>query len=82
MRRERRAETQTVRPRGRRKELIGMVTSAKMEKTIVVKVTRRWCSTLYARFVRVSKKFYAHDEKREAKRATPCESWHRARCRS
>ena len=51
----------------RHKELVGVVTSAKMQKTIVVKVTRRFQHRLYDRFVRVSKKFYAHDEQGEAK---------------
>ncbi len=51
----------------RHKELVGVVTSAKMQKTIVVKVTRRFQHTLYERYVRVSKKFYAHDEQGEAK---------------
>ena len=51
----------------RHKELVGVVTSAKMQKTIVVKVTRRFQHKLYQRYVRVSKKFYAHDEQRQAK---------------
>jgi len=53
--------------RGDRTELIGKVTSAKMEKTIVVEVQRLVQHTKYRRVVRISKKFYAHDEKREAK---------------
>src|SRR4051812_46335980 len=52
----------------RRKELVGVVTSAKMQKTIVVKVTRRFQHKLYDRYVRSSKKFYAHDEQGEAKK--------------
>jgi small subunit ribosomal protein S17 len=48
-------------------ELVGKVTSAKMEKTIVVEVTRLVQHPKYRRVVRISKKFYAHDEKREAK---------------
>jgi small subunit ribosomal protein S17 len=51
----------------RHKELVGVVTSNKMQKTIVVKVTRRFQHRLYERYVRVSKKFYAHDEQGEAK---------------
>ena len=51
----------------RRKELVGVVTSAKMQKTIVVKVTRRFQHPLYDRYVRSSKKFYAHDEQGEAR---------------
>ena len=53
--------------RRRHKELVGVVTSAKMQKTIVVRVTRRFQHSLYQRFIRVSKKFYAHDEQGEAK---------------
>ena len=53
--------------RRRHKELVGVVTSAKMQKTIVVKVTRRFQHSLYQRYIRVSKKFYAHDEQGEAK---------------
>jgi small subunit ribosomal protein S17 len=53
--------------RGQSTELTGKVTSAKMEKTIVVEVTRLVQHKKYRRVVRISKKFYAHDEKREAK---------------
>jgi small subunit ribosomal protein S17 len=52
----------------RHKELVGVVTSASMQKTIVVKVTRRFQHRLYQRYVRSSKKFYAHDEQGEAKK--------------
>jgi small subunit ribosomal protein S17 len=51
---------------GRRKQLVGVVTSAKMQKTIVVRVTRRVQHPLYQRYLRLSKKFYAHDEKGDA----------------
>jgi small subunit ribosomal protein S17 len=63
------AETQTaaVAARGERTELIGKVTSARMEKTIVVEVIRLVQHDKYRRVIRISKKFYAHDEKREAK---------------
>jgi len=53
--------------RHQRQELTGVVTSAKMEKTIVVKVTRLVKHKLYTRVMKVTKKFYAHDEKREAR---------------
>ena|ERR1035438_6052602 len=53
--------------RGVRGELIGKVTSAKMQKTIVVEVQRLVQHPKYRRVLRISKKFYAHDEKREAK---------------
>jgi small subunit ribosomal protein S17 len=51
---------------GRRQELIGVVTSAKMQKTIVVKVTRTTRHPLYQRVLRFGKKYYAHDEAGEA----------------
>src|SRR6266702_876523 len=53
--------------RGDRTVLTGKVTSAKMEKTIVVEVQRLVKHPKYRRVVRISKKFYAHDEKRQAK---------------
>jgi len=53
--------------RGARQELVGVVTSAKMQKTIVVKVTRAAQHRLYRRVVRSAKKYYAHDETGEAR---------------
>ena len=44
-----------------------MVTSAKMQKTIVVKVVRATQHPLYHRVVRTAKKYYAHDETGEAR---------------
>ena len=52
---------------GRRQELVGVVTSARMQKTIVVKVTRTVQHPLYQRVVRTAKKYYAHDENGEAR---------------
>ena len=62
-------ETQTAAAdqRGERTVLTGKVTSAKMEKTIVVEVQRLVQHPKYRRVVRISKKFYAHDENRQAK---------------
>src|SRR5690348_14022161 len=53
--------------RGARQELVGIVTGAKMQKTIVVKVTRAAQHPLYRRVVRSAKKYYAHDETGEAR---------------
>jgi small subunit ribosomal protein S17 len=53
--------------RGEQTALTGKVTSAKMEKTIVVEVLRLVQHPKYRRVVRISKKFYAHDEERKAK---------------
>jgi small subunit ribosomal protein S17 len=57
--------TAPVRPE--RQELVGIVTSAKMEKTIVVKVARLVRHRIYQRVIKKTKKFYAHDEEREAR---------------
>ena len=53
--------------RRRRNQLIGVVTSSKMQKTIVVRVTRQIQHRLYDRYIHVTKKFYAHDEQGEAR---------------
>ena len=53
--------------RGSRQERVGVVTSAKMHKTIVVKVTRTVSHPLYRRVLRTSKKYYAHDENGDAR---------------
>lgn len=58
---------QATRERGVRQELTGIVTSTKMQKTIVVKVTRAVQHPLYQRVVRHTKKYYAHDETGEAR---------------
>jgi small subunit ribosomal protein S17 len=58
---------ETTPARGARQELVGVVTSAKMQKTIVVKVTRATQHPLYHRVVRTNKKYYAHDETDEAR---------------
>ncbi len=49
------------------KERVGEVVSDKMTKTIVVKVERRVPHARFKKIVKVTKKFYAHDEKGEAK---------------
>ncbi|HVB57176.1 MAG TPA: 30S ribosomal protein S17 [Candidatus Acidoferrales bacterium] len=61
------ASPQSAPARGARQELTGVVTSAKMQKTIVVKVTRATQHPLYHRVVRTAKKYYAHDEAGEAR---------------
>jgi small subunit ribosomal protein S17 len=48
-------------------EKIGQVVSAKMQKTIVVEVTRRVSHPAYKRIISKRKKFYAHDEQQAAK---------------
>jgi len=53
--------------RGNRKERVGEVLSNKMAKTIVVRVERRFPHPKFKKVVTGFKKFYAHDEKSEAK---------------
>ena len=53
--------------RGNRKDRVGEVISAKMAKTIVVRVQRRFPHPKYRKVVTAYTKFYAHDEKNEAK---------------
>lgn len=53
--------------RNRRKVLVGIVTSDKMQKTITVHVERKSKHPLYKKLVITNKKYHAHDEKEEAK---------------
>jgi small subunit ribosomal protein S17 len=53
--------------RGHRKERQGKVIASKMAKTIVVEVERRFPHPRYKKVVAAYAKFYAHDEKGEAK---------------
>jgi small subunit ribosomal protein S17 len=48
-----------------RKTRSGVVTSNKMQKTIVVEVERRLRHPVYGKVVRRRKSFYVHDEKQQ-----------------
>ena len=50
-----------------RRKLTGTVVSNKSDKTIVVQVERKFKHPVYSKFVNISKKFHAHDEKNQAK---------------
>ena len=52
---------------GIKNEKVGQVVSTKMQKTIVVEVSRRVPHPLYKRIIGNRKKFYAHDEEGAAK---------------
>lgn len=52
---------------GKRQEKVGVVTSTKMQKTVVITVERQGTHPLYKRVVRRSKGFMAHDEKNECR---------------
>ena len=51
--------------RNLRKERIGVVTSNKMDKSVVVAVERKVKHPKYGKFVKKTTKFVAHDEKND-----------------
>jgi len=51
--------------RGKRKTLTGVVSSEKMEKTVVVMVNRLVLHPVYKKYIRKRTKVKAHDEKNE-----------------
>ena len=48
-----------------RRKLVGTVRSAKMDKTVVVEVTRRFAERKYRKYVQALSRYQAHDEKNE-----------------
>jgi small subunit ribosomal protein S17 len=50
-----------------KRRLKGVVVSDKADKTIVVKVQRRFKHPIYSKFVNKTKKYHAHDEANTAK---------------
>lgn len=57
------SEPKAARPR--RKTRVGVVVSDKMQKTVVVRVVRRYAHAFYGKPVARSKRYYAHDENGE-----------------
>jgi small subunit ribosomal protein S17 len=51
----------------RRQEKVGVVVSAKMQKTVVVEVERLVMHPLYQKYLRRRSRFMAHDEKGECR---------------
>ena len=51
--------------RTNRKVREGIVVSNKMDKTVVVEQRRRVPHPIYKRYITLTKKYYAHDEKNE-----------------
>lgn len=51
--------------RNLRKELVGVVVSDKMDKSIVIAVKHREKHPIYGKFLNRTSKFTAHDEKNE-----------------
>ncbi len=64
---ENKTEVAAGRPKSRRRELVGVVTSDKMQKTRVVTVERRLSHAKYGKLLTSRKKYKAHDEKNEYK---------------
>jgi small subunit ribosomal protein S17 len=58
-------ENTTAEKRGLRKERTGFVVSTKMNKSIVVAVERKVKHEKYGKFIKLTSKFMAHDEKNE-----------------
>jgi small subunit ribosomal protein S17 len=54
--------TSTARARGNRVQKVGIVSSDKMQKTVVVRVDRLVLHRKYRRYVRRTSKFMAHDD--------------------
>jgi small subunit ribosomal protein S17 len=61
------SETITTAKRAIRKERSGVVSSSKMDKTIVVKVHRKARHPRYKKVIDITKKYYVHDESNQAK---------------
>ncbi|MEO6938617.1 MAG: 30S ribosomal protein S17 [Candidatus Kapaibacterium sp.] len=53
--------------RGRRKERVGKVVSDKMDKTVIVSLTRQVAHPLYKKYFKKTTKFVAHNENNDAK---------------
>ena len=60
-------QTAAAAARSNRKERVGEVIASKMAKTIIVRVERRFPHPKFKKVITGYKKFYAHDEKSEAK---------------
>ena len=53
--------------RGTRKDRVGTVVSRSGDKSVTVRVARRFRHPVYGKVVTTSKKYHVHDEKNEAK---------------
>jgi small subunit ribosomal protein S17 len=59
-------EEQNVQKKGGKKSFVGIVTSDKMDKTIVVSIDTKKMDRLYKKYVTRTKKCKAHDENNDA----------------
>lgn len=60
-------ENQTEGAERRRRTLLGTVVSNKMDKTVVVQVTRRYRHARYKKYVQERLRYKAHDETNDAR---------------
>ncbi len=60
-------EAKAVEKKSSKREFVGVVTSDKMEKTIVVSVHTKKLHPLYKKYITSTKKVKAHDEENSAK---------------
>lgn len=60
-------ETEQQQERGRNKTRVGEVVSDKMQKTVVVAVTRQYMHPKYKKYVRKQKRYKVHDEDNECR---------------
>jgi len=59
-------EDTNVQKKGNKKSFVGIVTSDKMDKTVVVSIATKKMDSLYKKYVSRTKKCKVHDEKNEA----------------
>lgn len=60
-------ENQMVQTKKGKREFVGIVTSDKMDKTVVVSIVTKTLHPLYKKYVTRTKKVKAHDQNNEAK---------------
>ena len=58
-------DEKSTKKKSNRKVLTGSVVSDKMQKTVVIRITRRKLHPLYKKYVTKTKKIKAHDERNE-----------------
>lgn len=78
-------EEQVVQKKGSKRSFVGLVTSDKMDKTIVVSVSTKKLHRLYKKYVTRVKKCKAHDEMNEAHvgdrvRIVECKPYSKEKC--
>ena len=59
-------EEQAVKAKAHKRSFVGLVTSDKMDKTVVVTITTKKMDRLYKKYVTQTKKYKAHDELNDA----------------